>query len=164
MDAEREFDFLEGQWDGVCRVPTESGWVTAPATLTASQQLDRTISVEYFEGTYHGGTVKGLGLRAFNRETREWEHTWADNLEPGHFRIWKGAFVDGKIDLFAEWNDDDGQRIKSRLTWSEITADSAHWESARSYDDGKTWHLHWVIDFRRRVNLPPKPDSEEEVA
>jgi hypothetical protein len=96
MDAERESDFLEGQWDGVCRVPTESGWVTAPATLTASQQLDRTVSVEYFEGTYHGGAVKGLGLRAFNRETREWEHTWADNPEPGHFRIWKGAFVDGR--------------------------------------------------------------------
>jgi hypothetical protein len=27
---------------------------------------------------------------------------------------------------------------------------SAHWESARSPDGGKTWQLHWVIDIRRR--------------
>jgi hypothetical protein len=76
--------------------------------------------------------------------------TWTGNLEPGHFRVWKGAFGDGKIDLFAEWDDEGCMRIRSRLTWSDITADSAHWESARSSDGGKTWQVHWVIDFRRR--------------
>ena len=25
MDAAREFDFLEGQWDAVCRVPSAEG-------------------------------------------------------------------------------------------------------------------------------------------
>ncbi len=150
MEAEREFDFLEGQWDAVCRVPSEKGWVEAPGTLTASRTLDGLVSLERFEGIYHGGALKGLGLRAFNRESREWEHTWTDSLEPGHFHLWKGAFRDGKIDLFAEWSDEGGKQVRSRLTWSDIRADSAHWESARSFDGGKTWQVHWVIDYRRR--------------
>jgi hypothetical protein len=150
MDAEREFDFLEGRWDAVCRVPSRDGWQEGPGTLTASRTLDGLVSLELFEGTYQGGSLKGIGLRAFNRETREWEHTWTDTLLPGHFHVWKGVFRDGKIDLFAEWNDE-GKAVRSRLTWSEIKAHSAHWESSRSYDGGKTWELHWVIEFRRRL-------------
>ena len=150
MDPERAFDFLEGQWDARCRVPAGDGWEEAAGSLNASRILDGLVSLEFFEGIYHGGAVKGLGLRAFNRETREWEHTWTDNLAPGNFHVWKGVFVDGKIDLLAEFADAEGKQVRSRLTWSEITADSAHWESARSYDDGQTWQLHWVIDIQRK--------------
>lgn len=150
MDAERQFDFLEGRWDALCRVPTADGWQQAQGTLTASRALDDLVFVEHFEGIYHGGALKGLGLRAYNRETGQWEHTWTDTLEPAHFHVWKGAFRDGKIDFFSEWADSDGKPLRSRLTWSDITDDSAHWESARSSDGGKTWQLHWVIDFRRQ--------------
>jgi hypothetical protein len=150
MDAEREFDFLEGQWDAVCRVPVGDEWVEAPGRLTASRTLDGLVFLEFFEGIYHGGALKGLGLRAFNRDTLEWEHTWTDTLAPGHFHVWKGVFRNGKIDFFADWKDENGTPVRSRLTWSEISSDSAHWESSRSTDDGKTWQLHWVIDLRRR--------------
>lgn len=37
-----------------------------------------------------------------------------------------------------------------RLTWSQITDRSAHWESHRSLDDGKTWTTHWEVDFTRK--------------
>ena len=150
MGEGHEFDFLEGEWDAVCRVPSEDGWVEAPGAMTASRILDGKVFLEHFEGIYHGGPLKGLGLRAWNRETREWEHTWTDSLEPGHFHVWKGIFRDGKIDLCGEWKGADGHPVLSRLTWSEIQPDSAHWESARSQDGGATWQLHWVIDWRRR--------------
>ena len=150
MNPERQFDFLQGEWDALCRVPTKDGWEEAPGRLTASRTLDDLVSIELFEGIYHGGALKGLGLRAFNRETQEWEHTWTDTIEPGHFHVWKGAFEDGKIDLFGEWIESDGRPVRSRLTWSDIRADGAHWESSRSFDGGKTWQIHWVIDIRRR--------------
>lgn len=150
MDAEREFDFLQGDWDAVCRVPSASGWAEAPGSLTASRILGGSVSLEFFEGIYHGGALKGVGLRAYNRETREWEHTWTDSLEPGHFHVWKGVFRDGKIDFFGEWDEPGGKHVWSRLTWSDIRADSAHWESHRSTDGGRTWQPHWIIDIRRR--------------
>lgn len=149
MDPAHGFDFLEGEWDAVCRVPTPEGWEEAPGRLTASRTLDGAVLLERFEGIYHGGPVKGLGLRAFDRETGVWEHTWTDTLRPAPFRVWKGAFENARIDFFAEWIED-GAPLRSRLTWSDISAGSAHRESARSRDGGKTWELHWVIDFRRR--------------
>ena len=150
MNPERQFDFLEGDWDAFCRVPADDGWEEAPGRLTASRTLDGLVSVELFEGIYHGGALKGFGIRVFNPATGEWEHTWTDTLAPGNLHVWKGAFRDGKIDLFGEWTDADGRGVLSRLTWSDIRADSAHWESARSSDGGRTWRLHWIIDIRRR--------------
>lgn len=148
---EREFDWIEGVWDAVCRVPRpDGGWDEAPGSMKATWMLDRTVSVELFEGIYHGGRLQGLGLRAFNRESGEWEHTWTDTLQPGHFRVWRGRFANGRIDLVSEWTGDDGRPVRSKLTWSAITRDSAHWESARSTDGGQTWVRHWVIDIKRR--------------
>ena len=39
----------------------------------------------------------------------------------------------------------------SRLTLSRITEPSAHWESHRTMDCGKTWTKHWVIDCTRKT-------------
>jgi hypothetical protein len=64
--------------------------------------------------------------------------------------VWRGRFEGGRIELFAECDDDSGRRVLSRLTWSEITGRTAHWESHRSLDNGATWMRHWVIDFTRR--------------
>ena len=47
MDAAREFDFLEGQWDALSRVPSPDGWAEAPGTLSAARALDGLVSVEH---------------------------------------------------------------------------------------------------------------------
>jgi hypothetical protein len=36
-----------------------------------------------------------------------------------------------------------------RFVWSNITADSAHWEQAFSPDGGKSWEVNWITDFKR---------------
>jgi uncharacterized protein DUF1579 len=148
-DPERRFDFLEGTWEAVCRVPRGDGWDEARGTMTATWILDGRVSLEMFEGIYHGGPLKGIGLRAFDRATGEWAHTWTDNLDPGRFHEWRGKPDVGRIDLHGKWEDPDGRTVLSRLSWSRISFDRAHWESARSSDSGKTWTVHWVIDFRR---------------
>ena len=42
-----------------------------------------------------------------------------------------------------------GKSIRTRYTWSKITATSAHWEQALSSDAGKTWETNWYMDFTR---------------
>ena len=44
---------------------------------------------------------------------------------------------------------DNGKPARTRYTWSQITAKSARWEQAFSYDAGKTWDTNWVMEFRR---------------
>jgi hypothetical protein len=151
LPQERKFDFLEGEWDAICRFRRSDGsWGEGPGTLKATRILDGCASMEFFEGLYEGQVIKALGLRAFNPKTRQWDHTWTDTLEPGGFVVWRGQFEGDRIDLFGEWDDDSGRRIRSRLTWSRITDRTAHWESHRSQDGGKTWNKHWEVDFTRK--------------
>ena len=148
----RQFDFLEGEWSAICRFPRPDGsWGEGPGTLKATKVLDGCVSMEFFEGPYQGTVIKGLGLRAFNPQTSEWEHTWTDTSAPGGFLVWRGRFEGGAIDLYGQWEDETGCQIRSRLTWSRITDRTAHWESHRSTDEGVTWIKHWVIDFTRRT-------------
>jgi hypothetical protein len=148
----RQFDFLEGEWNAICRFPLPDGsWGEGAGSLTASKVLDGCVSLEFFEGPYQGTVIKGLGLRAFNPQTSCWEHTWTDTSAPGGFLVWRGRFEGGAIDLHGQWKDEAGRQVLSRLTWSQITSRAAHWESHRSTDGGKTWRKHWEIDFTRKT-------------
>jgi hypothetical protein len=148
----RQFDFLEGEWNAICRFPLPDGsWGEGPGSLAARKILDGCASLELFEGPYQGTMIKGVGLRAFNPETSRWEHTWTDTSAPGGFRVWRGRFEGNAIDLHGQWEDEAGHTVLSRLTWSRIAGRSAHWESHRSRDSGKTWCKHWVIDFTRKT-------------
>jgi Protein of unknown function (DUF1579) len=148
----KQFDFVEGEWNATCRFARLDGsWGEGPGSMTASRVLDGCVSLEFFEGPYQGRIIKGLGLRAFNPRTSLWEHTWTDTSAPGGFLVWRGRFEGGSIDLHGQWEDETGRRVFSRLTWSRISQQSAHWESHRSMDGGKTWIKHWVIDFTRKI-------------
>jgi hypothetical protein len=150
--AAKQFDFLEGEWHANCFFPLPDGsWGEGPGWLRASKVLNGCVSLEFFEGPYQGTIIQGLGLRAFNPQSSQWEHTWTDTSAPGGFLVWRGRFEGGAIDLYGQWEDETGRRVLSRLTWSRITETSAHWESHRSLDGGKTWSKHWVIDFTRKT-------------
>jgi hypothetical protein len=147
----KRFDFLEGEWNAICRSALPDGsWGVGPGSLKATKVLEGCVFLEFFEGPYQGTIIQGLGLRAFNPQTSQWEHTWTDTSAPGGFLVWRGRFDGGAIDLYGQWKDETGHSVLSRLTWSQITDRSAHWESHRSIDGGKTWIKHWVIDFTRK--------------
>jgi len=38
-----------------------------------------------------------------------------------------------------------------RYVWSNITANSAHFEQAFSVDGGKNWEVNWISDVTREV-------------
>ena len=148
-DAAHAFDFLEGRWRARCRSPRPDGtWDEAEGTLTASKVLDGTASLELFEGPYCGTPIKAIGLRAFDPRTQEWSHTWTDTTTPGEFHVWRGRLAEGQVALHSSWLEN-GHTVLSRLTWSRIEGRSAHWESHRSTDGGRTWEPHWLIDFER---------------
>src|ERR1035438_8038041 len=57
----KQFDFLEGEWNAICRFPLPDGsWGEGPGSMTASKVLDGCVSLEFFEGPYQGTTIKGL--------------------------------------------------------------------------------------------------------
>jgi hypothetical protein len=97
-----------------------------------------------------GGAYKGVTLRAYDSKSGQWAIWWLDgrtpfgDLDPPV----KGRFVNG-VGTF--YSDDTlrGKPVRVRFVWSNITADSAHWEQAFSPDGGKTWEVNWITDFKR---------------
>ena len=104
---EKQFDFLEGEWSALChfRLP-DGSWDEGQGSLTASEVLDGCVFLEFFEGSYLGTIIKGFGLRAFNPQSSQWEHTWTDTSALGGFLVWRGRSEGNAIDLHCRWERD----------------------------------------------------------
>jgi hypothetical protein len=95
------------------------------------------------------GTYRAMGVRGFDRETRQWSIWWFDERYPASLgEPVRGGFRDG-VGVFNGDDELNGRPIKVRFTWSEITANSARWEQAFSPDDGATWEVNWTMHFSR---------------
>jgi hypothetical protein len=95
------------------------------------------------------GTYRAMGVRGFDRETRQWAIWWFDERYPATLgEPVRGGFRDG-VGIFNGDDELNGRPIKVRFMWSEIAANSARWEQAFSADDGATWEVNWVMQFTR---------------
>jgi hypothetical protein len=94
------------------------------------------------------GRYRAAGVRAFDVQTRQWAIWWIDSRTPGIEPPVRGGFADG-IGTFIGDDTFNGQPIKVRFRWSEITPRSAHWDQAFSTDGGATWEANWHMDFIR---------------
>lgn len=96
------------------------------------------------------GTRRGIGLRAYDPATKQWQSWWLDGSTPGEIGApARGGFA-GATGLLLSDDMQDGRPVKTRITWSRITPVSARWEQAMSTDGGQSWETNWVSDFTRR--------------
>lgn len=91
----------------------------------------------------------GLAIRTFDQQKKQWSIRWLDNRNPPDFRPLVGKFEDG-VGLFSQVIETpDGQPLHVRFTWDEITANTARWQQAFSFDGGKHWETNWMMEFTR---------------
>ncbi len=155
-----DFDFLLGSWIIRNRRRTnpfapepDGAWEEFSAVATSTKQLDGRVRVEQYEATLpNGEQVLGLTIRAFDLETHEWSIVWLDNRNPPDFRPLVGHF-EQDVGLFYQVIESprDGKPVHVRFTWDQITAQSARWQQAFSFDDGKTWETNWSMEHMRRA-------------
>ena len=145
------FDFEFGEWRVHHRVKrlTEH-WVEFDGTCVTRPLMAGMMNVEDHKFERPTGLTRGVALRAYDEKTGQWAIWWVDSRNPhaaldppviGRFENGVGTFYsDGLVD---------GRQTRTRFIWSNITATSAHWEQAFSYDGGKTWETNWYMDFQR---------------
>jgi hypothetical protein len=97
-----------------------------------------------------GGTVRGVGFRAYDPARKLWSSWWLDARYPTEIGAPLTGRFEGGVGVFESPDTLDGRPILSRVRWSGITADTARWEQSASADGGATWEVNWVSDFRRR--------------
>jgi hypothetical protein len=153
-DHAHDFDFLIGKWNVHHhrlkeRLAGSHEWVDFDGTSELWMTLNGhgTIDDNYLD--LPGGAYRAVGIRAYDPKTQQWAIWWLDERQPreieppvfGNFHNGAGTFEGD--DTF------NGKPIKVRFEWSNITANTAHWEQAFSPDGGKTWETNWRMDLTR---------------
>jgi len=146
------FDFLFGEWRVRHRLQRATGeWWEFDGTCSNRGLMTGAANVEEHIFTKPSGTSYGVALRAYDAQKDHWSIWWLDSryMSGPLAAANVGRFENG-VGLFYVDFTDDAKAIRSRLKWSDITATSARWEQAYSYDGGKTWDTNWIMLFERR--------------
>ena len=88
----------------------------------------------------------GTTLRVYDPQSDVWHITWIDPVRQAYDRM-IGREV-GK-DIVQEYRNQQGARCQWLFT--EIAADSFHWISRDSADEGETWNVRTEFFLRRRT-------------
>ncbi len=155
-DAPHDFDFLVGNWKVQHRrlrqrLVGSHAWDSFDGTLLNWPVLGGHGNVGDNVMALPSGTVRGIGLRAYDPTAKQWLSWWLDGRTPSTIEPpVRGRFADG-VGTFIGNDTLDGRPIQTRVVWSRITPRSARWEQSCSSDGGASWELNWVSDFTRKA-------------
>lgn len=157
-DGSQDFDWEIGTWATSVKVlrnplSPKATWVEFNGTSVIHALAGGRANLVDLDITGPAGRVRGVSLRLYNVEGRQWSLNFANMgdglLTPpsvGEFKNGRGEFY-GTDTLR-------GRAILVRFVILDVTSDSARFEQSYSADGGKTWELNWVATDRR---LPTKP-------
>jgi hypothetical protein len=168
-DGQHDFDFAIGTWTIhlkrlVDPLTGSATWVEFDGTVVARALWDGRANMDEFEADSPSGHIEGLTLRLYNPQAHQWNLYWA-NSKAGVFagppQI--GEFKNGVGEFYCQ-DTFNGRTILIRYEWSNITANSAHFEQSFSGDGGKTWEVNWITDQTRTGNAYAKSDATSAAA
>ncbi|WP_206606201.1 hypothetical protein [Steroidobacter cummioxidans] len=151
-DAPRDWDFLAGTWQvRNRRLKRDNQWEGFDNTLTNWSVLGGFGNVDSETFNAPGGVYRGVSLRAYDRDTKQWLRWWMDGRNPSQITMSeRGSFKDG-VGTFIGDDTLNGKPLKVRSQWSRITPSSARWEQASSADNGATWQTTWLAELTRKA-------------
>ena len=146
-----DWRFLVGRWRVRNRKRLANGsWETFDSTLHNFPVMGGLGNVG--DNVFHApsGTYRGVSVRAFDAQTKQWRSWWLDGRKPQTISSSvAGAFKDGLGTLVGE-DEVDGRKVKVRSQWSRTSTKSPRWEQATS-PDGIHWDTNWSADFEREA-------------
>jgi hypothetical protein len=157
-----QFDFWIGDWTIKQKILKADGsWFEGDATTKVSPILSGCGLMEewkgdvlfFWEGMKEPAPLQGFSVRAFDPKTKLWVISWMDTRNP-RFGEFVGNFKDGRGEFFKKSPTENGKRSIARITFSDITQRSVHWDLAVSSDEDKTWRTLWVMEMTRPTPAP----------
>lgn len=152
----RQFDFWIGEWDVVNRnKPAGPGeWsVTGTATDRVHAVAGGCAIVEHWRGRAFVPPVEidGFSVRAYDPERGVWDLVLLWPIQgPAAFGTPSGGFAKGRGDFRNSFVNPAGDSVRTRLSFSRITADGLQWNNAFRVGDAP-WDSTWIMEFTRRA-------------
>lgn len=152
-DGQHDFDFNFGTWKThvkrlVHPLSGSTTWTEYDGVSVVRKVWDGRASLFELEVQGPAGHIEGLGLRLYNPKSHQWNLNWTNSTVGVLDGAMIGEFKDGHGDFYGTDTFND-RSILVRNGFSQITADSSHFEQAFSTDGGKTWETNWVMTFTR---------------
>ncbi|HET9789706.1 MAG TPA: hypothetical protein VFR08_00230 [Candidatus Angelobacter sp.] len=155
-DGQHDFDFEIGSWRTHLRrllhpLTGSTTWVEYDGTTVVSKVWNGRANLVELEADGPQGHFRGLNLRLYDPESRQWSLNFANGNGGGLNQPAVGEFKNGRGEFF-DRETLNGKAIVVRFVISDITPDSCRFEQAFSQDGGKTWEVNWIAtDTRVRV-------------
>ena len=154
----RQFDFWLGDWKIRQKLLKADGtWFEADAQTSVRSALDGCALVEhwsgdvlfFWEGMKSPESMKGLSVRAYDPKSKSWTINWMDTRAL-RFGEHVGVFSNGKGEFFRTVRNPDGKETTTRITFSNITKSSVHWDLAVASPDRESWQTVWIMEMDRK--------------
>jgi len=138
---QKEFDFWVGDWDVRPRGQPDS----PPAHNLIEKVQDGCVLLENWTG---GST--GQSFNIYDPSFGKWNQTWVDN--GGGLHIYWGGIVNGNMAYEGDMPETPPAtgRVRTRLTFFPIAADTVRQFSESTRDGGKTWTVNYDLIYTRR--------------
>lgn len=158
-DAHR-FDFWPGRWEVESRRRgTNGAWHETQNLWRATEVLGGCTFIDFADGDFGTGPLRGMGTRYYDPATGHWYITWMSTESPGVMQVWEGGFDStGRGEFISRLMTANGPLL-SRILWWDVLDHSAEWEHAISSDDGTTWLATWRMSFRRAEDPESGPPA-----
>ena len=153
-DSRHDFDFFMGNWRVHHRrlkerLANNHEWVEFEGTCTGQKILGGLGNIGDCVLDLPGGAYRGVALRAYDPEKKQWSIWWLDGRSPGQVDVPAvGRFENGVGTFYAD-DTLKGKPIRVRYLWTRVTSNTPHWEQAFSADAGETWETNWTWDFTK---------------
>ena len=152
-DAPQDWDFLAGHWRVQHRrlrqrLVGSNEWDSFAGTYVHWPVLGGHGNVSDNVMEFPSGTVRGMGLRAYDATTGQWSSWWVDSRNPASIGLPLRGRIDNGVGTFIGEEEAGGRLVTTRVQWSRLSSQSARWEQASSVD-GKHWETNWISEFQR---------------
>jgi hypothetical protein len=152
-DGRADFDFEEGSWSVLhrrlgTRLKGADDWQEFAGESHMRRVLGGLGNVE--DNLLHlpGGSYRALALRSFDPATRKWAIWWLDGRSPHGLDVPVVGSFDNGVGRFTARDSFAGRPVVVEFQWLQMPQ-GPRWQQAFSPDDGMSWEVNWVMDFRR---------------
>jgi hypothetical protein len=139
----KEFDFWLGDWD----VRPRANPAAPPSRNTITKIHGGCVVLE----TYVSGLYTGQSFNMRDPSVGKWNQTWVD--KGGGLHVYYGEVRDGNMYYEGEMPDPTNPttaRVRTRMTFFRIAADTVRQFSESTRDDGKSWFVNYDFIYTRR--------------